>query len=113
MDQANFELINEQIKSFISSYQENPFIVPLKRVLSLHKRLLRTLKGMEEDEFIREMTEKMENAIQEILSGDESMLYSVDKDSYHILLWKLHQYLLNEIFPRLEEAEKKKKQNNQ
>lgn len=100
MDENNFELINEQIKSFISSYQENPFIVPLKRILSLHKRLVRVLKNLKDD-FVREIMKKMEDTIQAILFGDESMLHSVDKESYHILLWKLHQYLIREVFPRI------------
>lgn len=101
MDRENFELINEQIKSFISSYQENPFMVPLKRAVSLHKRLVRTLKDVE-DEYVDEIIKKMEKSIDLMLGGDESWLHSVEKDSYHILLWKLHQYLLKEVFPNEE-----------
>ena len=39
MDQENFEIVNEQIKTFISNFQENPFLLPIKRMISLHKRL--------------------------------------------------------------------------
>lgn len=97
IDQENFELVNEQIKSFISSYQENPFMTPLKRILSLHKRLMRSLKGVD-DSFVAEIMEKMESAVDRILDGDETMLHSVDKDSYHTLLWKVHQYLIKKYF---------------
>ena len=99
MDKENFELVNEQIKSFISSYQENPFITPLKRILSLHKRLIKSVKELE-DNYVKEMIEKMDDVLQYVLAGDESMLLSADKDSYHILLWKLHQYLIKDIFDK-------------
>ncbi|HCL57416.1 MAG TPA: hypothetical protein DHW82_10470 [Spirochaetia bacterium] len=99
MDQENFEIINDQIKTFMSSYQENPFMIPLKRILSLHKRLVQTLIDIE-DPVVKNILGKMDDAVQLILSGDESMLLDTAKDSYHTLLWKLHQYLLKSVFPK-------------
>lgn len=99
MDQENFDIVNEQIKSFISSYQENPFLTSLKRIVSLHKRLERSLKDST-DPFVNEMVKKMEGAVSEVLEGHEDMLLSVEKDSYHTLLWKLHQYLIREYFSK-------------
>jgi len=99
MDQENFEIINDQIKTFMSSYQENPFMIPLKRILSLHKRLVQTLIDIE-DPVVKNIMGKMDDAVQLILSGDESMLLDTAKDSYHTLLWKLHQYLLKSVFPK-------------
>lgn len=98
MDIENFNLINDQIKAFISTYQENPFITPLKRIVSLHKRLKQSLKGID-DAKVLDILEKMENATDAICAGTEDMLHSTDKQSYHILLWELHQYLIKEIFP--------------
>jgi len=99
VDQENFEIINDQIKTFMSSYQENPFMIPLKRILSLHKRLVQTLIDIE-DPVVKNILGKMDDAVQLILSGDESMLLDTAKDSYHTLLWKLHQYLLKSVFPK-------------
>lgn len=97
MDKANFEIINEQIKSFISSYQENPFMIPLKRITSLHRRLLQSLEGVEEPTAV-DILKRMDAAITKILDGDDKALYSAEAESYHTLLWKLHQHLLKVVF---------------
>ncbi len=93
MDEANFNIVNDQIKAFITTYQENPFITPIKRITSLHKRLAKSLRGVEDIE-VKNILEKMENALNEILAGNEGMLHSTETDSYHMLLWKIHQYLI-------------------
>ncbi len=99
MDQANFDIVKDQIKAFMTSYQENPFLISLKRLASLHKRLERSLKESA-DPFVNDMVKKMEDALNDVLGGQEDMLLSADKDSYHTLLWKLHQYLIQEYFSK-------------
>lgn len=97
MDQANFEIINEQIKSFISNYQENPFLLPIKRMNSLHKRLVQSIDGID-DSVVKDLLEKMSHALETAQAGNDVKLYNSDNDSYHTLLWQIHQYLLKNHF---------------
>ena len=97
MDQANFEVVNEQIKSFISNYQENPFLLPIKRMFSLHKRLAQSIEDSQDPQ-VKDLLSKMDNALQMVQGGQEAKLYGSDNDSYHTLLWQIHQYLVKNHF---------------
>jgi len=40
----------------------------------------------------------MENALQMVQGGQDIKLYGSDNDTYHTLLWQIHQYLIKNHF---------------
>ncbi|HOJ49234.1 MAG TPA: hypothetical protein PKW55_00285 [Spirochaetota bacterium] len=106
LNKEKFEEVNNQIKEIITAYQQDRFLIPIERKLaSLHDRLKKSLGNfIEKDENINDLITKMEKSLNFILSGQIDYVTDTDIDdmNYHMLLWKLHQYLIKNIYPTLE-----------
>ena len=104
MNKEKFEEVNQQIKDIIKAYLDDPFLIPIDRKLSsLYERLKKSLGNLaKEDLYIKEIVEKMQYSLDSIVFGDISYITDANKDSFHMLLWNLHQYLIKNIYPKME-----------
>jgi hypothetical protein len=91
MDLDVFNTTNEKIKEIISRYQQTA-ILSLEELQNVHNTLIFCLKS---EDFFEDFEILLKNALNEIKGGNIDEYLIKNANSYHTLLWKLHQRILN------------------